>query len=49
MWSPYPPPDALAFYLPFHYFHPVWWGVYLLLEGVERLATFIEDEKPLAN
>ena len=21
-----PPPDCLGFYLPFHYFHPVWWG-----------------------
>src|SRR5262245_37613392 len=28
-WRPpegVPPPDAFAFYLPFHYFHPVWWG-----------------------
>ncbi|MGH7724245.1 MAG: type II toxin-antitoxin system HicA family toxin [Candidatus Eiseniibacteriota bacterium] len=33
-----PPPDALAFYLPFHYFHPTWWGVYLVLEGVHWLA-----------
>ncbi len=30
----YPPPDALAFYLPFHYFHPHWWGIYLTVEGV---------------
>jgi hypothetical protein len=29
-----PPPDCLAFYLPFHYYHPIWWGVYLLFEGV---------------
>jgi predicted RNA binding protein YcfA (HicA-like mRNA interferase family) len=33
-----PPPDCLAFYLPFHYYHPTWWGVYLLLEGVIWLA-----------
>ena len=33
-----PPPDCFAFYLPFHYYHPTWWGVYLLLEGVHWLA-----------
>lgn len=33
-----PPPDCLAFYLPFHYYHPKWWGVYLLYEGVLWLA-----------
>lgn len=33
-----PPPDCLAFYLPFHYYHPNWWGVYLLLDGVIWLA-----------
>jgi predicted RNA binding protein YcfA (HicA-like mRNA interferase family) len=32
--SKMPPPDCLAFYLPFHYYHPDWWGVYLLYEGV---------------
>lgn len=37
-----PPPDALAFYLPFHYFFPDWWGVYLLVEGVQLLADFIQ-------
>ena len=36
-----PPPDALAFYLPFHYFHPDWWGIYLILEGVHELAAYI--------
>ena len=36
-----PPPDCLAFYLPFHYFHPVWWGVYLIVEGVQGLASFV--------
>jgi predicted RNA binding protein YcfA (HicA-like mRNA interferase family) len=39
-----PPPDALAFYLPFHYFHPEWWGIYLVAEGVEELARFLERE-----
>lgn len=33
-----PPPDCFAFYLPFHYYHPTWWGVYLTLEGVVWLA-----------
>ena len=37
-----PPPDSLGFYLPFHYFYPVWWGVYLVAEGVSELAEFIE-------
>jgi hypothetical protein len=36
--SKMPPPECLAFYLPFHYYHPTWWGVYLLFEGVEWLA-----------
>lgn len=36
-----PPPDALAFYLPFHYYYPTWWGVYVTLEGVVYLADFI--------
>ncbi len=35
------PPDCLAFYLPFHYFHPDWWGVYLLKEGVDWLAHYL--------
>jgi len=33
-----PPPDALAFYLPYHYFYPVWWGVYITVEGIILLA-----------
>jgi hypothetical protein len=24
--SIYPPPDAFAFYLPFHFFYPTWWA-----------------------
>ena len=37
--SPMPPPDCLAFYLPFHNFMPTWWGVYLTVEGVAILAN----------
>jgi predicted RNA binding protein YcfA (HicA-like mRNA interferase family) len=36
-----PPPDALAFYLPFHYFFPEWWGIYLIAEGVAELARIL--------
>jgi hypothetical protein len=32
--SKMPPPDCHAFYLPFHYFYPSLWGVYLLYKGV---------------
>jgi len=39
-----PPPDCLGFYLPFHYFHPVWWGIYLIPEGVEALANFVREQ-----
>lgn len=43
-WSSlYPPPDALAFYLPFHYFYPTWWGIYLVVEGVHRLAEILKS------
>jgi predicted RNA binding protein YcfA (HicA-like mRNA interferase family) len=38
---PVPPPDTLGFYLPFHYYHPIWWGVYLVAEGIEELAWTI--------
>jgi len=36
-----PPPDAFAFYLPFHYFHPTWWGVYVVFEGAYELARLL--------
>jgi hypothetical protein len=39
--SPMPPPDAFAFYLPFHYFYPTWWGVYIILENAVQLAEFV--------
>lgn len=40
--QPYkPPPECLAFYLPFHYYHPKWWGVYLTYEGVLWLSNEI--------
>ncbi|MBE0418479.1 MAG: hypothetical protein IBX63_12060 [Coriobacteriia bacterium] len=38
-----PPPDCLGFYLPFHHYYPVWWGIYLIAEGVEGLARFVHD------
>jgi predicted RNA binding protein YcfA (HicA-like mRNA interferase family) len=41
--SVYPPPDAFAFYLPFHFFYPTWWGIYLLHEGVMKLADILSD------
>ncbi len=38
--GPYvPPPDSLAFYLPFHFYYPSQWGVYLLLDGVIWVAS----------
>lgn len=36
-----PPPDALAFYLQFHYYAPTWWGVYLTVEGVQLTAQIL--------
>jgi len=36
-----PPVDALGFYLPYHYYYPVWWGIYLLADGVESLSNFL--------
>ena len=38
-----PPPDALAFYLPFHSYYPDWWGIYLTFEGVRFLAWHIRE------
>ncbi len=39
--EPVPPPDAMAFYLPFHFFHPRWWGIYLLAEAIEEFGDWI--------
>jgi len=36
-----PPPECFAFYLPFHFYYPDWWGVYLIAEGVLELASYI--------
>jgi hypothetical protein len=36
-----PPPDSLAFYLPFHHFSRKIWGIYLIAEGVAELAKDI--------
>ena len=35
-----PPPDRLAFYLPFH-LYPTWWGIYLTLDGVLHLTRLL--------
>lgn len=35
------PPDAYAFYLPFHHFYPNWWGIYLVLDRVHDLANYL--------
>ena len=37
-YSPVPPPDAAAFYLPFHYFGPELWGIYVKRSGVENYS-----------
>jgi hypothetical protein len=39
-----PPPDAFAFYLPYHYFYPTWWGVYIVLEYALELARYVVTE-----
>lgn len=39
-----PPPDALAFYLPFHFFYPTWWGIYITVEGATILANYIAEK-----
>lgn len=36
-----PPPDSLAFYLPFHFYYPDLWGVYLKVSGIAALAQFL--------
>tara|TARA_Y100000588_G_scaffold33831_1_gene32853 strand:- start:114 stop:1322 length:1209 start_codon:yes stop_codon:yes gene_type:complete len=41
-----PPPgspssDTMAFYLPFHFFYPTWWGIYLVQESVQWLADYV--------
>lgn len=42
--SPHPPPNVLAFYLPFRYFYPTWWGNYLLHESVRELLKILHSE-----
>lgn len=39
----FPPPDAYAFYLPFHLFAPEYWGVYLTVEGVMEMASGLRE------
>jgi predicted RNA binding protein YcfA (HicA-like mRNA interferase family) len=36
-------PDEWAFYLPFHYFYPDLWGVYVTFEGIYYLALQIRS------
>lgn len=36
-----PPPDSLAFYLPFHFYYPNLWGVYLKASGIVALAQYL--------
>lgn len=36
-----PPPDAFAFYLPFHFFYPRAWGIYIVLENALELAEYV--------
>ena len=45
------PPETLAFYLPFHFFYPDWWGIYLLTGGVRHLAreVFVEAQGQLTR
>jgi predicted RNA binding protein YcfA (HicA-like mRNA interferase family) len=40
--EPVPPPDSMAFYLPYHYFYPYWWGIYVTLEGVMHLSQVFQ-------
>ena len=40
--GPVAPPDSLAFYLPYHYYHPHWWGVYLTLTGIIYLSEVFQ-------
>jgi predicted RNA binding protein YcfA (HicA-like mRNA interferase family) len=38
-----PPPDCLAFYLPFHYhYHDGWWGIYILAEGLRWFKHMLQ-------
>jgi hypothetical protein len=42
--SSVPPPDALAFYLPFHYYYPRHWGIYVTADGERWLARFLSEK-----
>lgn len=39
-----PPPDTLAFYLPFHFYYPDLWGIYLTKEGVGSLMRYLQAQ-----
>jgi hypothetical protein len=40
------PIDCWAAYLPFHYFYPSSWGIYLTYEGVEVIARYLGEFAP---
>lgn len=43
----YPPTDALAFYMPYHFFYPYWWGIYFTWEGLVSLgAQIMSNARP---
>lgn len=42
------PPDAIGFYIPFHYL-PASWGIYLIVEELDKLTSFIHQQAPLAT
>lgn len=42
------PPDAIGFYIPFHYL-PTSWGIYLIVEELDKLTSFIHQQAPLAT
>jgi hypothetical protein len=37
-WRPADPPDALAYYLPYHFYRNGVWGIYLRAKGILELA-----------
>lgn len=38
-----PPPDAAAFYLPWHHFNENTWGIYLIVEGILEIGGFLHS------
>lgn len=46
-----PPPETYAFYMPFHFFYPEAWGIYIRPEGICLLAVAIQElaDQPLPS